>query len=358
MEVSQKKHYHWLDLLRFLAALAVVFVHARGEVWETYSLLEPSSQNTFTYILYAILSQGFTGVIVFFVLSGFLVGGRTCEKIYNKTADAKQYAVDRIVRIGLPLMGSILLIIIVDFVLGKSSDFVMLAGNVFALQGIFVRDAGGVFWTLSYEMWFYCLIFALILLCNNKKALLGGGVLLLSFAAFTALQTHYLLILICGIFSYYLARTRQQKSNVVMIVSLIGFFISVLGKMLSVTSNSFDMSRFGFINGNVMTVLIGGFAALFISDVVLRKPKASLAVCIDKVGSKLAVFSYSLYLTHWQVLRVVNHFIGRTSTIDATALFKYAVTILICVVFAYLFYLLTEKHTAVVKRKALKIIGK
>ena len=128
--------------------------------------------------------------------------------------------------------------------------------------------------------------------------------------------------------------------------------------MLSVTSNSFDMSRFGFINGNVMTVLIGGFAALFISDVVLRKPKGSLAVCIDKVGSKLAVFSYSLYLTHWQVLRVVDHFIGRSSTIDAKALFKYAVTILICVVFAYLFYLLTEKHTAVVKRKALKIIGK
>lgn len=328
--------------------MAVVLVHARGEVWETYGLLEDNSKNIFTFILYSIFSLGFAGVIVFFVLSGFLVGGRTSERILYKTADIKQYVIDRGVRIGLPLIGSLALIVIVDVWLDKQVDWGMLTGNLFALQGIFVGDAGGVFWTLSYEMWFYILFAGLILLLVNHKYI-GVMVLAVALSAFTALNTYLLLVLLMGIMSYYLARTTLYSSNIILYISSLLFVLSVCGVMLASDSKAFDMSIFKFLNKDVLTIMTGFSAALFIADVVKRIPASEAQKAMDKVGSKLAVFSYSLYLTHWQVLRVINYYWGRSTSIDGMAMIKMVCTIIICIVFAYVFYVLTERNTAVVK---------
>ncbi len=206
-----KQHYHWLDLIRFLAAMCVVLVHARGEVWETYSLLDDGSKGIATQITYAALSLGYAGVIVFFVLSGFLVGGRTIDNILNSKANIHKYIIDRSVRIGLPLIGSIALIFVVNLWLGKPTNYITLLGNLFGLQGIFVDDAGGVFWTLSYEIWFYILIGGLILFCSKQK-ICGSIVITIAVCSFTALDTFLLFILVLGIMSYFLAQTNKQTS--------------------------------------------------------------------------------------------------------------------------------------------------
>lgn len=300
-QTKEKVHFYWLDLIRFIAALAVVIVHTRCEVWETYRLLDEQSKNPITILLYAILSQGGAGVIMFFALSGFLVGGRTIERIVLGTVNLRQYIIDRSVRIGLPLIGSLILIICVDCFIGQKPDFITLFGNLFALQGILVDDAGGVFWTLSYEMWFYVLIGALIVVFmrSNVLKLYGGIILLLSLCAFTALKTNLLFVLLFGVLAYYWCKQEWKESNALLKGAVFCFCVCMLLSNLAADSHAFDKSAFTFLSSDVINTCLGFCSALIIMDVSKRKPTTKLQTFFDSWGTKLAQFSYSLYLTHF-----------------------------------------------------------
>ena len=91
-------HYFGLDWFRFLAALTVVFVHTRYVSFVEYGLLDESSKGMMTSAIFALSRLGNEAVIIFFVLSGFLVGGRAVERILNRTFRPNSYLIDRAVR--------------------------------------------------------------------------------------------------------------------------------------------------------------------------------------------------------------------------------------------------------------------
>src|SRR5690348_5650474 len=108
--VSERtSHYEWLDLVRFLAALLVVSAHVRGTVFREYSALAADSRNLAVASFFALTRLGHEAVIVFFVLSGYLVGGRAFERIARGRFVPGEYAVDRITRIWIPLVLALLL---------------------------------------------------------------------------------------------------------------------------------------------------------------------------------------------------------------------------------------------------------
>ena len=113
-----KKHYYWIDLIRFLAALLVVLGHLRQTSFVEYGLLPDSEKNIFIMFLYLILRIGHEAVLIFFVMSGFLVGGKALEKTMGGNFNVKDYSIDRAVRIMLPLIGALLLLIIVNLIVG------------------------------------------------------------------------------------------------------------------------------------------------------------------------------------------------------------------------------------------------
>lgn len=73
--MKQKTYYYWLDLVRFIAAFLVLICHFRGAFFQEYTLLLGQQQNIVTFIFYSITRLGAEAVLIFFVLSGFLVGG-------------------------------------------------------------------------------------------------------------------------------------------------------------------------------------------------------------------------------------------------------------------------------------------
>lgn len=160
---SNKQHLPWLDLIRFTAAFLVVICHVRCEMLQTYSMLQPDSQNIFTQMLYFATGMGKAGVIIFFILSGFLVGGKNLSRSLAGSISLKNYIIDRAIRIGVPLLCSLLLVCLVDYIqlqfeidntgmsygLIAQHSIVEILGNIFGLQGVLVGDAGGVFWTLT-----------------------------------------------------------------------------------------------------------------------------------------------------------------------------------------------------------------
>jgi peptidoglycan/LPS O-acetylase OafA/YrhL len=96
---NNKSHFYWLDALRFVAAFMVLFSHTRNDYFMAYGDLPASQHGVATFVFYTLGRLGHEAVVVFFVLSGFLVGGRCFERIQNGTMNVKSYLIDRFARI-------------------------------------------------------------------------------------------------------------------------------------------------------------------------------------------------------------------------------------------------------------------
>ncbi|MDR1543302.1 MAG: acyltransferase [Prevotellaceae bacterium] len=164
-----KQHYPWLDLTRFIAAFMVLACHARSGAFVEYGLLPADQQNLLNFGIFSITRLGQEAVLAFFVLSGFLVGGKVIQRLKEGTFEIKSYAIDRAVRIFLPLIATLLFIIAINIITGKPNNALQLIGNLFSLQGIFVHPATAPLWSLAYEVWFYILMGSLAVFLMRCK---------------------------------------------------------------------------------------------------------------------------------------------------------------------------------------------
>lgn len=187
-----------LDALRGLAALVVVLGHARGLFFSTLisaTSFDPVATQKASEASER-LSIGHEAVIVFFVLSGYLVGGSVLRAFSTGSWSWRDYLVKRIVRLWIVLIPAILIGIVLDqigmqfftqaggiYTAPAGQDYVTsnvlaegyapstILGNIFFLQTVFVPMAGvnQPLWSLANEFWYY-LLFPLLLLVVQPKA--------------------------------------------------------------------------------------------------------------------------------------------------------------------------------------------
>ena len=74
----------FLDLSRWLAAAIVFISHLRNPLFVSYGDINPDNLNIFIQAWYFITGWEGEAVIIFFVLSGLLVGASGYEKVYKK----------------------------------------------------------------------------------------------------------------------------------------------------------------------------------------------------------------------------------------------------------------------------------
>jgi peptidoglycan/LPS O-acetylase OafA/YrhL len=171
-----------LDMIRGAAALAVLIGHLRGLFFVDYrNLAHPSAV---TALLYAGTSLGHQAVMVFFVLSGFLVGGSVITSVERWSW--KHYLVNRLTRLYLVLLPALLLAVALNSIgerlpsaplyylnpiahfhpqsIAERSSVPIFLGNLFFLQTIQVPVFGGAdpVWSLANEAWYY-ILFPLII---------------------------------------------------------------------------------------------------------------------------------------------------------------------------------------------------
>lgn len=148
-----------LEALRGFAALYVVFFHVLPQKIYLWGI------NVGMFFRF-----GPEAVIVFFVLSGFVI-----RYTFERSADKsfRYYFIRRFIRLYIPL----LFIFLLGYLLKCYSegvpanpDWKTLLGNIFMLQDVISQKpnvlsatymANGVLWSLSYEWWFYMLYFFL-----------------------------------------------------------------------------------------------------------------------------------------------------------------------------------------------------
>lgn len=186
-----------LDVLRAVAALAVVLQHVRTLVMVDF---DDVAHNPLQTVLYGVSALGHQAVVIFFVLSGFWVGGSLIRSVKRNSFRWSGYMVNRVTRLGIVLVPALFLTLAFDLVgrhfFGDMStyrgdlryggvaldqrpiDAFTFLGNAVFLMAIKVPTYGTntALWSLSFEFWMYVLaplvLFGVYFWTRSKYALI------------------------------------------------------------------------------------------------------------------------------------------------------------------------------------------
>ena len=88
---------NFLDISRWISAFVVVISHLRNLVFVDYDYVD--SKSILIRLFYFLTGFGQQAVVIFFVLSGFLIGGSILNKIKSRNFSFTKYSIDRFSRI-------------------------------------------------------------------------------------------------------------------------------------------------------------------------------------------------------------------------------------------------------------------
>jgi peptidoglycan/LPS O-acetylase OafA/YrhL len=310
-----------LDLIRALAACAVMVGHLRALFFVDFRQL--SHKSLPLEALYFLTGFGHQAVVVFFVLSGFLISSTVIRSRVLGKWSWRDYAVNRATRLYVVLIPGLLLGLFWDRLgswlfaakgiyarplsdLGPAVPLQNLTpgnflGNLFFLQTIFCDTFGsnGPLWSLANEFWYYVLFPIALAACLAwVRGSLRVAIPLTCLAIFTgALVGHGILIgfLIwlagCGLvflYSRVQIRSRFGALGLLCLASVLSGVTFAVARVLQQNPLLNDLEV-----GFVFTLFL--FAVLQIA--VRRNPSP-----YSTVVHRFAGFSYSLYVLHFPFL--------------------------------------------------------
>src|SRR5262245_22187219 len=106
--MRHEQRFLWFDLIRGVSALAVCASHLRGVVFQDFS----SGGGAIWQPFYFVTGLGHQSVVVFFVLSGFFVGGSVLKK--GRDFEFEDYATARLTRLWTVLLPALAVTALVD----------------------------------------------------------------------------------------------------------------------------------------------------------------------------------------------------------------------------------------------------
>lgn len=228
LKQSTPKKYEFIEILRCLAAVSVMFFHFTGGYPQI-------AQNN---LLFWLLSFGGEGVTIFFVLSGFVVSIAS----RNAIGTPFKFIQNRFFRIYPTYIAAVTIGLVLLFlssrVTGQSTfenlpgfSVLDLAGNIFLISNFYSEPlyVNGVFWTLCYEMQFYIFV-ALSLLFTRRlwlNTLIFSSIVLFLTAALLDLGKHLnFAYFFFGVWAYVMVFAQNRLLKVLGVVSLSLFVVA------------------------------------------------------------------------------------------------------------------------------------
>jgi peptidoglycan/LPS O-acetylase OafA/YrhL len=319
LSVSASAH---LDVIRSVAAWAVMWGHLRAFFFADYDQLALRTSSLKT--LYFVTGFGHQAVMVFFVLSGFLISSSILKSLGSGTWSWRGYAVSRATRLYVVLIPGLLFGLLWD-VLGKSifastglytrplesfGELVVQSeltarnffGTLFFVQTIVCNAIGsnGPLWSIANEFWYYVL-FPLGLLASYswlKRSFAAAALLTVAALGISLIlgpeKMIGFLIWLAG-FAVVLVCSRLKLLSADARAAYLLFSLAAL--MASLTA-----ARLGKLAPQGADLAVGLAFAAFLYGVLQLDFKV-LADGIYLRGAHLfAGFSYSLYVLHFPLL--------------------------------------------------------
>lgn len=354
-----------LDLSRWAAAFLVVAEHARSFIFRPY--IDEPQASFLGKVFYFLTGFGHSSVMVFFVMSGFLVGGKVLERLARGTFCWQKYMVDRSSRLYAVYVLALVLGGILDFcgyhylnrfglydrsfhgaIAVVNQDFhsnVTLSGfgvNLVMCQTILgsVFGSNGPLWSLANEFWYYLagpLLFALLYPLNRRNAVLQAVALAVVIWFLPASILIYFGLWVLGAVLYFV----NNRPFLPIWISLLLFLAS------------FSTARLQFVKVPYLgDFLIGISFALVINSAA----RNSRRLCGHNLSRKTADFSYSVYLCHFPFLVFVLSALYQTTgrglqealTFPFFGLFLLMLALAYC--WCYLISLITERQTSRIRQ--------
>jgi len=353
-----------LDLVRGLAAIVVCIGHWRGLYFVDYAML--GAHRLLFAVPYIVTGAGHQAVIIFFVLSGYLIGGSVFRSLGKGTWSWRQYLTHRLVRLWLVLVPALLLGALIDaggihlhrapaLYAGQVPNHIVadvrqdlntatFAGNFLFLQGICVHTFGsnGPLWSLANEFWYYILFPSAVLALRPRSSVLTRA---LSAALFTgvsfmvgkAIMLAFPIWLLGAALALLPAPQLALRWRIVIAVVYTPLFF-YLAKTHLIGSTLSD-----YILGSATFVLLWSFLSA-------RSPAGNPLWV--RFARSTAGFSYTLYLVHLPLLVFIASVTVGDSRWQPTSVRILTALLILAVAigYAWLVAFLTEFRTADVRR--------
>jgi peptidoglycan/LPS O-acetylase OafA/YrhL len=313
------KQFQSIELLRGIASLMVCYFHlARGNprFLPDQNIIKESA------------IFGWSGVEIFFVISGFVIPFSMYRKKYT-ISNFFTFFKKRIIRIEPPYLISVVLVVVLNFASSRLSsyrgapfhfDWPNILGHI-AYLNIFTGSKwlNDVYWSLAIEFQYYLFI-ALSFTCIISGKAYVRVLFILAFGAFSFIPVPYGRFLF-SFPGYFIAG-----------ILLFQFMCNLIGKMEFFILMILTLALLFYQNGSFLTLLV--LATLLVIFFVQQVP-AFLRW--------LGVISYSLYLIHVPIGgRVINFAEVRTGNIVIRQYTVFA-ALIICIIAAAVYYKLFEQ---------------
>ena len=312
----------YLDLVRFNAALLVFFYHAKHDRFDGAWLKE-------------IGAFGHDAVMIFFVISGFVIAYVTA----NKEKTIQTYVKSRLVRLYSVIIPALFLTIVLDHV-GKqlnpdiyigvhyeySEPVVRFLTNMFFINELWFNSwiafSNSPFWSLCYEFWYYVIFASMFYFRGVKKYFLtivamsiaGPKILLLlpiwgmgvyiyhASKKFTLTTFQALSFTILPIIIYFLYRDMNGHKY------LWEMSVNLLGREF--LFEELKWSR-RFLNDYIVGIL---FSIHLIGMISLSK-YFTFSIYLERPIRYLAGMTFAVYLFHFPLLQFFGSFVETNYTI-------------------------------------------
>ena len=357
------QHSVAISLLRGLAALQVAAAHVRAQFYPGLSTIADPS------VGYQVLAFG-TGfahqaVVIFFLLSGWLVGGSLMNKLDEPNA-MLSYAIDRISRLWIVLVPAFVASLLVGMFTGEldawragnaiPDEYALwtFVGNMFGLQDLAVPRYGGNFalWSLTYETWYYILFPLAVLMFARPGALAKAAsavaVAVIAWHLNAAILLYFSLWLMGAGFSrIHIRAGRNLKWAFAALFALVAAWFRVKG------SNNILVEE-SYVQDLLYSLL---FLILLCSLQSKVAPASRITRRLGRIGTFFAEFSFSLYVIHVPLIFLLRHLNARQLGIDEldpgslSHFGLYVSMVLVIVLLSWLFHLPFEAQTYRLRRR-------
>ncbi len=364
----------FLDAARWVAAVAVLIGHA-GVIINFHDIMV-APHGPGVYLWWFIAAFWHPAVVVFFVISGFLVGGSALRRMRRPAPMFRDFYIDRVSRIYIVFLPALALGALIDSLgrtlfpnaglyeapfMAPSFDIRYLFTALVQQQGLWAPQFGsnGPLWSLAYEFWYYATFPLLILPLSpfyDKRMRLAGcalgvAVTLLMAASGEALAYNFLFGYLMWGFGVAVneARAPLLRSKWASLLLFLGVVTIV-----RLAARGFYVEHHPIIFRLADVATAATFANLLVT---LRFcGKEGFSALAAPIHRRLADFSYSLYATHaplvFLVWSGVRYYFGQSWTDELPTLTHWLIEFALlaaALALAYHFSRFTERKTPLLR---------
>jgi peptidoglycan/LPS O-acetylase OafA/YrhL len=381
--VDQQSRHAWLDLARGISALAVCAGHLRAVMWADFpQVVAPSLLDK---ALYAATGLGHQAVIVFFVLSGFFVGGSVVRS--KQHFDWASYCAARVARLWTVLVPCLLLTFLLDLWVQRAwpqaldgswteiwhsgpsrgnydAGMLTLVGNLLFLQTILVPVFGsnGPLWSLAYEFWYYVLFPLLMVAAGQLGGPVGlwqrigaGAMAAMMLAGMPGAMLEGFVVWLMGVAVYVACTKKQAGTWWVVVRRALPLWLMLFAIALGYAKSAAWQANLGI----PADVLVGMSFALTCLVLVRVGQHSRAAAPLLRLGRALSEISYSLYLAHFPIVILIGASVYGAQrmqpSVAAITAFAGWLTLLVCSGAGV--WWICERHTPTLRRLMLQYLN-